>query len=344
MKVRRLVLVILAVLALSGATLGAALAAPRGQEAGGGTLADGRPERQAQAYLGLETTKLTKRIAAYLELPEEVTGLLVMGAQPGSPADGAGLVRGDVVLSIDGVVLETPGNLQRLIRSKAPGDVIEVVYYRDGARTAVSITLADAADHTPPPMPRWLNQVQSFMRAFPNAIDGTFRILGNDNVVSHYVVTPGTVVEVGEASVVVENRLGELATYDVVDGTVIVRGTYRVALDRLTVGMAVVMLEVDDVLKEIVLTRAAADDAEPIGTTQLDEMRANNRGAITSAFRAYINELREEFKTNQDRGDVQELIEKLQARIAELMERLIGGDAGGDDADQDTGDDSSAAA
>jgi len=237
-----------------------------------------------------------------------------MGAQPGSPADGAGLQRADVVLSVDGIVLETPANLERLIRSKAPGDVIAVTIYRDGERTTVSITLTDAADHTPLPMPRWLSQVHSFMRAFPNAIDGTFRVLGDDNAVIDYVVTPGTVIEVGENSVVVENRLGELETYDVVDGMVIVKGTYRVELARLTPGTAVV------------LTRAAADDAEHIGTTQLDEMRANDRGAITSAFRAFINDLREQFKTDEDRGDVQAQIERLRERIPELLERLSGVD------------------
>jgi len=334
-------LVVLAVLALSGATLGAALAAPRGQEASGGSQADGRSGRQALAYLGLETTKLTNRVAQYLGLPEEVTGVLMMGAQPGSPADGAGLQRADVVLPIDGIVLETPANLERLIRSKAPGDVIAVTIYRDGERTTVSITLTDAADHTPPPpMPRWLSQMHSFMRAFPNAIDGTFRVLGDDNAVIDYVVTPGTVVEVSEASVVVENRLGELETYDVVDATVIVKGTYRVELARLTPGTAVVLLEVDDALKAIVLTRVAADDAEHIGTTQLDEMRANDRGAITSEFRAFINDLREQFKTDEDRGDVQAQIERLRERIAELLERL----SGVDDGDPDDDDDSSAVA
>jgi hypothetical protein len=333
-------LVVLAVLALSGATLGAALAAPRGQEASGGSQADGRSGRQALAYLGLETTKLTNRVAQYLGLPEEVTGLLVMGAQPGSPADGAGLQRADVVLSVDGIVLETPANLERLIRPKAPGDVIAVTLYRDGERTTVSITLTDAADHTPPPMPRWLSQVHRFMRAFPNAIDDTFRVLGDDNAVIDYVVTPGTVIEVGDNSVVVENRLGELETYDVVDATVIVKGTYRVELARLTPGTAVVLLEVDDALKAIVLTRVAADDAEHIGTTQLDEMRANDRGAITSEFRAFINDLREQFKTDEDRGDVQAQIERLRERIAELLERL----SGVDDGDRDDDDDSSAAA
>jgi len=230
--------------------------------------------------------------------------------------------------------------LERLIRSKAPGDVIAVTIYRDCERTTVSITLTDAADHTPPPMPRWLSQMHSFMRAFPNAIDGTFRVLGDDNAVIDYVVTPGTVIEVGENSVVVENRLGELETYDVVDGTVIVKGTYRVELARLTPGTAVVLLEVDDALKAIVLTRAAADDAEHIGTTQLDEMRTNDRGAITSAFRAFINGKREQFKTDEDRDDVQAQIERLRERIAELLERL----SGVDDGDRDEDDDSSAVA
>ena len=55
MKVRRSMLVLLAVLALSGALLSTALAAPRSQES---ATTDVRPERAEEAFLGLVTTAL----------------------------------------------------------------------------------------------------------------------------------------------------------------------------------------------------------------------------------------------------------------------------------------------
>ena len=124
MRVRRLVLALLSVLVLSGAMLSVVSAAPRTQDVG----ETARHERPAKAFLGLETTKLSPRIKQYLGLPEEVVGLLVMGSIPGSPAAASGTERADVVLSVDGLVLETPKNLARLVNSKAPGDVIEVHY------------------------------------------------------------------------------------------------------------------------------------------------------------------------------------------------------------------------
>lgn len=318
MRVRRLVMALLAVVVLSGAMLSVVSAAPQVQETG----AIAKHERPAKAFLGLETTKLSPRIKQYLELPEETVGLLVMGSIPGSPAAASGIVRADIILSIDGLVLESPKNLERLVNSKAPGDVIEVHYVHDGVRATVSITLAAWEDHKPPRQPAWLKQVRNFVRAFPNVVVGNLDVLGDDGVVRVHTITPAQVVAVDEANVTVVDRLGETSTYTVAEGTVVVRGDHRIAVADIREGTHVVMLEIDGTLKAIVVTGAPRDGAGRVRGEDLDEMRPNVRGPIVSTFRTFMNELREQFRADREGGDVAELIEKLQERIAELQAKI----------------------
>ena len=58
----------------------------------------------------------------------------------------------------------------------------------------------------------------------------------------------------------------------------------------------------------------------------LNDMRPNPRGPIVSTFRAYMNEIKEQFLVERDRGEVLELIEKLQERIAALQAQMGAGD------------------
>jgi membrane-associated protease RseP (regulator of RpoE activity) len=322
MRVRRLVLALMAVFLLSGAMLSAVSAAPRGQEASAGA----RPQK---AFLGLEVTKLSSRAKQYLQVPDETVGLLVMGTLPGSPAEAAGLQRPDVVLSIDGTVVETAGNLKRLVNAKAPGDVLDVTYLREGARASVSITLAALTDHKPPAQPKWLSTLHNFMRSFPNVVVGNIDVLGDDGAVHQHTITPAQVVSTDETSVTVTDRLGETSAYAVDDSTVLVHGSYRVELAVIRDGAHVVILEIDGALKAIVVTGAPRADAGSVDGGQLNAMQPNPRGPIISTFRAFMNNLKEQFVLERDRDSVLELILKLQERIAELQGQLGAGD--GDD-------------
>ena len=60
---------------------------------------------------------------------------------PNGPADKAGLRPGDVITKVDGRPIDGPADLVALIRSKAPGDRIQVTYQRDGRETTVPVTL-----------------------------------------------------------------------------------------------------------------------------------------------------------------------------------------------------------
>ena len=57
--------------------------------------------RDREGRLGLDLQTLTADLASRLGLEEDARGVLVTGVQPGSPAEEAGLRRGDVIVSID---------------------------------------------------------------------------------------------------------------------------------------------------------------------------------------------------------------------------------------------------
>lgn len=61
--------------------------------------------------------------------------------EPGGPADEAGLEPGDVIVSFGGRRVNSHGELQAMVRDRAPGEEVELEYERDGERESVTITL-----------------------------------------------------------------------------------------------------------------------------------------------------------------------------------------------------------
>jgi membrane-associated protease RseP (regulator of RpoE activity) len=59
---------------------------------------------------------------------------------PGSPADKAGLVGGDVILTVDGRPIRTDDEMMELLRETPIGKTLEVVYTRDGETKNTKLT------------------------------------------------------------------------------------------------------------------------------------------------------------------------------------------------------------
>ena len=68
-------------------------------------------------WLGISTVKLNSRIASFYRLPI-VQGALIVNVEPYSPADNAGLLRGDIIEQIDGNKIEDPSQISAYIRKK----------------------------------------------------------------------------------------------------------------------------------------------------------------------------------------------------------------------------------
>lgn len=65
---------------------------------------------------------------------------------PGSPADKAGLVGGDIITSFDGHRVSTDDDLSEVLRETPIGKTVDVVFIRDGAAKTVKLTTISKAE------------------------------------------------------------------------------------------------------------------------------------------------------------------------------------------------------
>lgn len=74
--------------------------------------------------------------------PDSLKGFRIQGVRSGSPADKAGLTGMDVLLSIDGQELTNIYDFMFVLKRHKPGDVVEVIYSREGETHTTSVELA----------------------------------------------------------------------------------------------------------------------------------------------------------------------------------------------------------
>ena len=101
-------------------------------------IEDGEAEH---AYLGVRPVPLTGQIRDSFGIEAE-EGALVQSVTEASPAAGAGLQPGDVIVELGGEQIRTVENLYSTIRRYDPGDEVEVTFVRGGERESVEVTLA----------------------------------------------------------------------------------------------------------------------------------------------------------------------------------------------------------
>ena len=83
-------------------------------------------------WLGISTVKIDSNIARYYRLPI-AEGALIIKVEPYSPADNAGLRRGDVIEEIDGNKIQSPSQISSYIRKKkSANDRVTVTVNRYG--------------------------------------------------------------------------------------------------------------------------------------------------------------------------------------------------------------------
>jgi len=100
-------------------------------------LRHGRVER---SWLGVSGYDVSRRVANYYGLPVS-KGVFVAEISPDSPADGAGLSVGDVILSIAGTPVGDVADLVEAIRDRKIGESVEIEIVRAGRRATVKASL-----------------------------------------------------------------------------------------------------------------------------------------------------------------------------------------------------------
>ena len=77
------------------------------------------------------------------------TGVRLKGTVPRSPAETAGLMEGDVILSIDGEAMTELRDLMMVLSGHKPGDIVEIEVARESGNihTAVVLGVRSSGDH-----------------------------------------------------------------------------------------------------------------------------------------------------------------------------------------------------
>ena len=252
MRFRKQLIAFLSVLVLGGATLGATFAAPSSQSTeGDGSEAPAADAPDPKAYLGVAVRPLTESVRERLELPADLEGVVIVRAH--GPAAEAGLQRGDVILSAGDVDVASPEDLKAVVLSNDPGDVLSIGYYRDGERHSVDVTLSEHPQRGGGHANRVQSPLRRFLNIFPKAVDGSFRVLGDDGEVQAYEMAQGSITEVGAESLTIEKATGETVTFDIGEDTVILVNGQTAELSDLEEGTRAVVLSVDGEVKAVVV-------------------------------------------------------------------------------------------
>ena len=95
-----------------------------------------------RSWLGVYIQEVTEDIARQFNL-EKAEGVLVGDVIAESPAEKAGVTRGDVIVSVNDVEVNTPQELQDTIRSLEIGDKAELRVKRNGQESLFTVDIAE---------------------------------------------------------------------------------------------------------------------------------------------------------------------------------------------------------
>ena len=101
---------------------------------------DNGPSASGGGYLGVRVQEITRDLQRARDLPN-TQGALVSMVADGSPADKAGIRRGDVIVRVDGNEITDPEELIREMGDEDAGARVTVVVLRDGSRRTFDVTL-----------------------------------------------------------------------------------------------------------------------------------------------------------------------------------------------------------
>jgi len=95
-----------------------------------------------RGWLGVMIQKITPGIAKSFNL-ENNKGALVASVVPGSPADVAGVKRGDIIIKYDGKEINDHSELSRMAAGTHPDTSVEIVLLRNGEEKTLKVSLAE---------------------------------------------------------------------------------------------------------------------------------------------------------------------------------------------------------
>jgi serine protease Do len=95
-----------------------------------------------RGYLGVQVQPLNSDLAKQFGLKDE-KGILVVDVTEGSPAEKAGLKRGDVIVGFDGRDIENPFHLKNQVAATKPGKTAAIKIIRDAKAMSLSVIITE---------------------------------------------------------------------------------------------------------------------------------------------------------------------------------------------------------
>ncbi|SRR5579875_198438 len=111
-------------------------------------------------FLGVRLADIDAERAKALKLNQE-RGVEIRAVLEGGPADKAGILPGDVLLSYNRETILSAQQLSRLVQETPPGRTVKAEYWRNGKTQTTTITIGTAPSNPLPgpfsgmPMPSW---------------------------------------------------------------------------------------------------------------------------------------------------------------------------------------------
>ena len=96
-------------------------------------------------YMGVSSETVDRSIAQQFGLPVD-SGVLVQFVQPESPAETAGIERGDIIVSIGGRDVGSVEDVFAAVRGFKIGDRVDIELVRNDTRRTVALVLGSDAD------------------------------------------------------------------------------------------------------------------------------------------------------------------------------------------------------
>jgi membrane-associated protease RseP (regulator of RpoE activity) len=193
-------------------------------------------QQQEKAWLGVMFTRT----------PD---GLTIAQVIADSPADKAGLKRGDVIKAVNGTTVETQQNLTDQLKDKQIGDTIPLTIDRDGQTQDVSVTLEAQPAALPAAIPL-LPELEGISadQLFGHVQGGQFNFTDEQGNSFTVTIDVGTVASVDTSSKTLTLNLnaGGSKTYTVGDNAI------GVSLSDLQEGDQVAVMRVGDDVRAVV--------------------------------------------------------------------------------------------
>ena len=191
--------VVVLMIVVPAVVLGGFSLAGRGDD-GAALPSGGSSDGDPRPWLGVSIANLNSKLASQLDLSQE-TGVVVLHVIDGSPAEDAGLQRGDILVSVDGESVDGVKDVAQAVKDASPDDVLALSVQRDDSTLSIDVTIGEHPWKTqvvPLLWPRYLKAMDGKVQRADLTVENA------DGVAVDLSFIAGTIDAVGDGSVTVE--------------------------------------------------------------------------------------------------------------------------------------------